>query len=66
MVVVNPMTKAMEDHLADDRMVAVERIAAARVIAVLPAAVFEHVVDLVFEPFEAQASGRFRFLRRCG
>ena len=33
-IVVDPVAEAMEDHLADDRMVAVERVAAAGVVAI--------------------------------
>ena len=53
-IVVHPMPQAKEDHLADDRMVAVDRVAAAGVVAVVLAAVGEHVVDLVFQPLEAE------------
>ena len=53
-IVVDPMPQAMEDHLADDRMVAVERVAAARVVAIRPAAVLQHVVDLIFQSLEAE------------
>ena len=44
-VVVHPVPQAMEDHLADDRVIAVDRVAAARVVRVVAAAVVEHVVD---------------------
>ena len=53
-IVVDPMAEAMEDHLADDRMVPIERIAAAGVVAVVLAAVFEHVVDAVLQALETQ------------
>ena len=48
------MAEAIEDHLADDRMIPIERVAAAGVVAVMLAAVFEHVVDAVFQALEAQ------------
>ena len=54
MVVVDPVPQAMEDQIADDGVVAVERVAAAGVVAVIPAAVFQHVVDAVLQPFEAE------------
>ena len=54
----------MEDHLADDGVVAVERIAAARVVAIVLAAVFQHVVDAVLQPLEAQGRPPFVALGR--
>ena len=48
------MPQAIEDHLAHDRVVAVERIAATGVIAILLAAVLQHVVDAVLQAFEAE------------
>ena len=53
-IVVHPMPQAQEDHLADDRMVAVDGVAATGIVAVILAAAGEHVIDLVFEPLEAQ------------
>ena len=38
-IVVHPMPQAIEDHLADDRVVAVERVAAAGIVAIVLAAV---------------------------
>ena len=54
MVVVDPVPQAEEDQLADDRMIAVDRVAAAGVVAEVAAAVAEHVVDAVLEPLERQ------------
>ena len=53
-IVVYPVPQAKEDHLADDRMVAVDGVAAAGVVAVRAAAVVEHVVDAVFQALEAE------------
>ena len=52
-VVVHPMPQAMEDHLADDRVVAVDRVAAAGVVLVA-AVVGQHVIDFVFQALEAE------------
>ena len=54
MIVVYPVAEAMEDHLADDGMVSVERVAAAGVVAIVLAAVLQHVVDAVLQPLVAQ------------
>ena len=48
------MPQAKEDHLADDRVIAVDRVAATRVVAIRAAAVVEHVVDAVLQPLEAE------------
>ena len=53
-VVVHPVAQAVEDHLADDRVVAVDRVAAAGVVAVVLAAVLQHVVDAVLQALEAE------------
>ena len=53
-VVVHPVTEAEEDQLADDRMVAVDRVAAAGVVAVGRAAITQHVVHAVLEPLEGE------------
>ena len=53
-VVVHPVPQAMEDHLADDRVIAVDRVAAAGVVLVVAAAVAQHVVDAVLQPLEAE------------
>ena len=52
-VVVHPMSQAEEDQLADDRVIAVDRVAAAGVVAVV-AGVAEHVIDAVLQPLERQ------------
>ena len=52
-IVVHPMPQAMEDHLADDRVVAVDGIAAAGVVLVA-AVVVQHVKDFVFESLETE------------
>ena len=52
-VVVHPVPQAMEDHLADDRVIAVHRVAAAGVVLV-GAVVVEHVVDAVLQALEAE------------
>ena len=57
-VVVHPVAQAVEDHLADDRVVAVHRVAAAGVVAVR-AVVVEHVVDAVLEALEAERGAGF-------
>jgi len=62
-VVVHPVAETVEDHLADDRMVAVERVSAAAVVLVVPAAI-EHVVDPVLQPLEAQRRPFFVALGR--
>ena len=58
MVVVHPMAQAVEDHLADDRVVAVDRVAAAGEVFVR-AVVVQHVIDVVFEALEAERGARF-------
>ena len=58
-VVVHPMPQAMEDHLAHDRVVAVDRVAAAGIVFVVRAAAFQHVVDLVLQPLEAERGAQF-------
>ena len=54
MVVVHPVPQAEKDQLANDRMVAVDRVAAAGVVLVGRATVAEHVVDAVFQPLEGE------------
>ena len=58
-IVVHPMPQAKEDHLADDRVIAVDRVAAAGIVAVIRAAAGEHVIDLVFQPLEAERRAEF-------
>ena len=58
-IVVHPMPQAEENQLADDRMVAIDRVAAAGIVAVVAAAVAEHVVDAVFQPLEAEGRAEF-------
>src|ERR1035437_7511440 len=59
MIIVNPMPETMEDHLADDRMVAVERVAAAGGVGIRPSAVFEHVIDAIFKALETEGRAGF-------
>ena len=52
-IVVNPMTQAVKDHFSYDRVVTVDSVSAARVVLVVSLVRFEHVVNGVLEPFEA-------------
>ena len=52
-VVVHPVPQTEEDQFADDRVIAVDRVAAAGVVAVV-AGVAEHVVDAVLQPLERE------------
>ena len=52
MIVVYPVPQRVENHLADNRMVAVDGIAAAGEVLVVLAARLEHVVNAVFQSFE--------------
>ena len=54
MVVVYPVPQAVEDHFPGDGMVAVDRVAAAGVVAIVLAAVLQHVIDAVLQALEAQ------------
>ena len=63
----HPVAQAVDDQLADDRVVAVERVAAAGEVAVGAGLGIEQVVDGVVEPREATGSGSGRRRpRRCG
>ncbi len=57
-VVVYPVAQAMEDHLAHDRVIAVDRVAAAAEVLVR-AVVVQHVIDAVFEALEAERGACF-------
>ena len=50
----DPVAQAVHDHPPDDRMVGVERVAAAGVVGVARAAVFEDVVGRVVDAAEAE------------
>ena len=50
----DPVAQAVHDHPADDRMIGVERVAAAGVVGVTRAAVFEDVVGRVVDAAEAE------------
>ena len=52
-IVVNPVSQTMKNHLANNRMIAVDRVAAATVVTVM-LAFAQDVVDLVFQSFERQ------------
>ena len=58
-IVVNPIAETMENHLADDRVVAVEGIAAAGVVAIGAAAVLQHVVDAILQALETERGAIF-------
>ena len=62
----DPVAQAVDDHAADDRMVGVERVAAAGVVGIPRPVALEDVVGRVVEPAEARASGRVDRLRPCG
>ncbi len=54
MIIVNPVTQAMKNHFADNRVVSIDRVAAAGIIFVVPFVRFQHVIHRVFEPLEAE------------
>ena len=49
----HPVAQAVEDELADDRVVAVQRVAAAGEVVVELGLGREHVIDVVVQPLEA-------------
>ena len=51
-IVMHPVPQAMEDHLPHHGMIAVDRVAAAREVHVIAAAVAQHVIDAILEPLE--------------
>ncbi len=53
-IVVNPVTQAVKNHLTHDRMVSVNRVAAAGIVFVVVLVVFQHVVDGILQSFEAE------------
>ncbi len=57
-VVVDPVTQAMEDHLADHRMVTVQSVAATAVVGKV-LTLTEDVIDLVFQSLEGQRRSLF-------
>ena len=60
----NPVAEAVLDHPADDRLVGVERVAAARVVGVLRPVVLKDVVELVGQPaITLRRAVRARFRR---
>ncbi len=54
MIVVNPVTQAMKNHLANDRMIAVDRVSATGIIFVIALVILQHVVDRIFQSLEAE------------
>ena len=46
--------QAVKYHLEDKLVVAVDRVATARVIRIAAATVPKHIIDAIFQPFEAQ------------
>ena len=54
MVIVDPMPEAVEYHLADDGVVTIHRVAATGKVLVAAAAVVQHVIHPVFQPFETE------------
>ena len=50
----DPVAEAVHDHASDDRVIGVERVAAAAVVGVPRAAVLEDVVREVVQPAEAE------------
>ncbi len=59
MVVVDPVPETEEDHLADNRVIAVDGVAASGEVAVMASAIFQHVIDLVLQTFETQGGPEF-------
>ena len=48
----HPVAQAQKDELSHNRVVAVDRVAATGVVAVIRSTVTQHVVDPVFQPLE--------------
>ena len=59
MVVMYPMSQAMENELAANRMVAIECVTATGVVAVVCSARIEDVVDLILKSFKGQNRAAF-------
>ena len=59
MIVVHPMSQAVENHLSNDRMISVDRVAATRIVFVISGVVFEHVVNRILKPFKAEHGAFF-------
>jgi hypothetical protein len=58
-VIVNPVPQTEKDHFADNGVVAIDGVAAARVIAIPATAVAEHIVDTILKPLETQGGSEF-------
>ena len=50
----HPVSQAIENHLADNGMVAVHRISTTGKIAIAASSIVEHVIDMIFKPFKTQ------------
>ena len=62
----DPVSQAVENEPADDRVVAVQRVAAAGEVVVKLGLWAEHVLDVVVQPPEADRRARSGSLRVCG
>ena len=50
----DPVAQAIDNHPPHDRMIGIQRVAAAGVVGVPRAAIFEHVVGRIVDPAEAE------------
>ena len=54
MIVMHPVSQAMENHLANNRVVPINGVSTTRIVFVVSLVGFKHVVDRIFKPFEAE------------